>query len=246
MNSPHAAGVERHMRSVLLAAFVCLPSVAFAQLPPSVSCGQRLVTRFSGAGDLAFSSWVNDEGERELWLHYTGPLEGDVGRYWPMSAKVASKQVAIVIGKQSVPSDPGGATLPAGGANHGEVKLPPLRPGKYELVIRKSALQARYALEVKEHELRVRVLWSAPGLVIPAEVWREVPADQKLIVARCTGGADACQTAYDSQLIADARLEDGGWLNIPWAPDGCVLREPEGGFPALPPESMLTFYPVTR
>ncbi|MBL8913376.1 MAG: hypothetical protein JNM17_21945 [Archangium sp.] len=245
------------MRSVLFAAFVCLPSIAFAQLPPSTGCGQRIVTHFSGVGELAFSTNVNEDGVRELWLHYTGPLEGDVGRVWPMSAKVASKQLAIVIGKHSVPSDqqpglladtdPGRATLPAGGVNHGAVKLPPLRPGKYELAIRKGQMLARYALEVRERgELRVRALQSVTGLLIAAEVWREVPEEQKLIVARCTGDAEACKTAYDSQLIADARLEDGGWLNTPIAPDGCVLREPEGGFPALPPESMLTFFPVTR
>ena len=231
-----------NLRSVLFAAVV-LPCLSHAQSP---GCGQRLVTQWSSVGDLSFSLQLGPDGERELWLHYTGPVESDVGRVWPMSAKLASKQVAVVIGKQSVPADDGGATLPAEGVNRGAVKLPTLRVGKYELAIRKGQMIARYALEVKEGQLKVRALQNVAGLLIAAEVWRELPPEQKLVVARCSGDERACETAFSSQLIADARLEDGGWLNAPWIPDGCVLREPEGGLPPMPDGSVLSFTPITR
>jgi hypothetical protein len=230
------------MRLLLVA--LAFPIAAAAQ---SIGCEQRLITPWSGSGDLAFSSTTSAEGTRELHLHYVGPMESEVGRVWPMATRRLGRTIEVSIARHSVPVTESGATLPTIGRNRGSVKLPTMAPGNYELVIRHGAGQhSRHSLEVSAEGLRVRTLHAAPGLQIAAERWRAVGPHQRLVIARCSGSDAACARAYDAQLISDSRLEEGAWLDAPWAPDACVLREPEGGFPPLPDDSMLTLQPLSR
>jgi hypothetical protein len=228
------------MRSMLLT--LLLPALAVAQTPPPSGCGQKLITAWSGEGELGLSR----DGSG-VWLHFNGPLESDVGREWPMKAVARGKFVNVTIATHSVPqvrSDDGtGITLPALGRNRGRVLLPRLAAGKYELAITQGARTARYALEVKDTEWTTRALGRVEGLRLPTERWRIV-GDQKLVLARCSGSPDVCEAAFGAQLISDAKLEDGGWLDAPWIPDGCVVREPPGGFPELPKDSVLTLVPI--
>lgn len=81
-------------------------------------------------------------------LLYVGPEESDIGRQWPMTVSSSTRRRIVVrLGTASVPSDPGGATLPAFGANSGAVKLPALRTGS-ELVVVQGQRRAVWRIEV--------------------------------------------------------------------------------------------------
>ncbi|MFT3707790.1 MAG: hypothetical protein QM817_09030 [Archangium sp.] len=202
------------------------------------------ITAWSGEGELGLFRDASG-----VWLHFFGPVESEVARVWPMKAALRGKFVNVTIGARSVPevqnADGSGVTADGIGRNRGRVLLPKLAKGKYELAVTQGPRTVRYALEVKESEWSTRALGRVDGLRLPVERWR-ILGDQKLVLARCFAAADVCAAAYDAQLISEAKVEDGGWLDAPSINDGCVLREPEGGFPPLPQGSVLTFVPIAE
>lgn len=82
-------------------------------------------------------------------LVYVGPMESDIGRFWPMSVRASPRRLSVRIGPRSIPTDPGGASLPAFGPNGGSVKLPALQVGM-ELVLQQGRRRATWRVEVTD------------------------------------------------------------------------------------------------
>lgn len=204
-------------------ALLCLTLVSLGARAQSV-CDQHVVTAAISSG-LSLSK----DGER-LRLHYLGPHESTVGRFWPMTASLKGRVLTVTIATASKPSSPSGAVLDALGENPGVVDLPKLAEGAWRLVIKQGKARAEWTLAVTAAGWKLEATKSAhPSLTFSALDWKW-RGDADALAVKCVADG-GCRDFFDAHR--DARLPDGAWLDLPWLGEQtCWLQGLDAG--ALP------------
>lgn len=169
------------------------------------------------------------EREGRFHLHYSGPMESDIGRYFPMSVQASGRTLQVTIAERSRPQSPSGATLSAFGSNPGDVALPKDLDGVYSLLVRQGKDAASYRIELTKALLRVTEIKKGRALELHAPI-EKLRAPLHSYALRCTPAAgcpkDICAQVFALPALADlANLPPGDYLQEPL--NGWGLGQPQ-------------------